>query len=113
MSIFKKKDKEATSLKLSNKKVDFSTTSKKEAKKVEKKKEQKKENQRRFKDFFKSMIAEGKKVTWPTWKKTLVSTAIVLLVVLLFTLLILSFDLIFSQILSLVTGGKLSNPAGA
>lgn len=112
MSIFKKKEKnEALPSNLKNSSIEFNTKNKKEEKKEERRKQAKKEKRKRFGHFFKSVFAEMKKVTWPGWKKTFTQTGIVVLVVLIFAIIILAFDLIFSQLLSLVTTGKGTNPA--
>lgn len=111
MGIFKKKEKNETlPSNLKDTSVEYKTTNKKEEKKEEKKKQAKKEKRHRFGQFFKSVFAEMKKVTWPTWKKTFSQTGIVIFVVLIFAVIILAFDLIFSQLLSLITTGKGSNP---
>lgn len=111
MSIFKKKEKNETlPSTLKDSSVEYKTKNKKEEKKIEKKKQAKKEKRSRIGHFFKSVFAETKKVTWPSWKKTLSQTGIVIFVVLVFTIIILIFDLIFSQLLSLITTGKGANP---
>lgn len=110
MAIFKKKDKNKLPGKLSNHNVEYSDKSKKEEKKAKNKKIAKVEKKQRIRKFFKSMFAEMKKVSWPTWKKTLIQTGIVIAVVLIFTVIILAVDLFFAELLSLITRGKNFNP---
>lgn len=56
--------------------------------------------------FFKGIISELKKVTWPKGKTVLTSTGVVLIVVLVFLLVIFGFDSLLSYLLGLLVSGS-------
>ncbi|HRR89510.1 MAG TPA: preprotein translocase subunit SecE [Eubacteriales bacterium] len=68
-------------------------------------KERKKRNfGKRFVSFFKGIISELKKVTWPKAKTVISSTGVVLVVVLVFLVIIFGIDYGLSELLKLLVG---------
>lgn len=59
----------------------------------------------RFKNFFKGIFSELKKVSWPTGKKVFAQFGTVCLVVVIFVLIVMGFDSLCSWLLSLLVGG--------
>lgn len=57
----------------------------------------------RFGKFFRSVVAELKKVTWPTKKELAKYTVIVIVVVVIFAIIIGLMDIIFGELLRLFT----------
>ena len=54
--------------------------------------------------FFGDVIAELRKVVWPTRQEAWNSTLVVIVTVVIFTILLFTFDVLLSQILKLVFG---------
>lgn len=59
----------------------------------------------RVKNFFKGIVSELKKVTWPTAGKVFAQFGTVCFVVLIFVLIIMGFDSLCSWLLKLLVGG--------
>ncbi len=59
----------------------------------------------RVKNFFKGIVSELKKVTWPTAGKVFAQFGTVCFVVLVFVLIIMGFDSLCSWLLRLLVGG--------
>ncbi len=59
----------------------------------------------RVKNFFKGIVSELKKVSWPTAGKVFAQFGTVCLVVLIFVLIIMGFDSLCSWLLKLLVGG--------
>ena len=55
-------------------------------------------------DFFRQVNQERKKVTWPTWKETWITTAMVFVMVFLASIFFLVVDLILSNGVTLILG---------
>ena len=83
---------------------DVSTKQKKvDAKKQEKKAKAKKE-QKPKRSRTRETFAELKKVTWPTFGKTMAQTGMVISVVAIFALLVLGVDLLLGWLFGLISG---------
>ena len=68
------------------------------------KKKKKEKKPSRVGKFFKEIISELKKVNWPTAKKVLVKTGVVLTLVVLFMLVVFGLDQLFALMLKFLTG---------
>ena len=73
-----------------------------EVKKKDKKKSKKVANKEPRKSKTKETISELKKVSWPTFGKTMKQTGMVISVVVIFTLLVLGIDSLLSWLISLI-----------
>ena len=83
---------------LANGQTEVRQKQKKETKKVKTNKQAQPKRSR-----VKETMSELKKVSWPTFGKTLKQTGMVLSVVLIFTLVTLGFDLLLTKLLELIT----------
>ena len=73
------------------------------ASKKEKKQKQVKANKEPKKSKIKEVFAELKKVSWPSFGKTMKQTGMVLSIVTIFGLVVLGFDVLISKLLELIS----------